>query len=97
MEGFKELNYHLDCLSNLNFTPKPAPSKNAHKKNEEAIIVEEKVPITMWTREEENEQKKNTNFESEKEVNKKTKRLKNKRISRLRKKEQTKKKMNRII
>ena len=52
MEGFKELNYHLDCLSNLNFTPKPTPSKNAHKKNEEAIVVEEKVPITMWTGEE---------------------------------------------
>ena len=34
MEGFKEINYHLDCLSNLNFTPKPTPAKNSYKKNE---------------------------------------------------------------
>ena len=65
MESFKEINYQLDSLSNLNFTPKPAPSGKSNKRNEEAIISEEKVPITLWEGSEE-VQKKKVKFESDK-------------------------------
>jgi len=37
----------LDSLSNFSFVPKP--TKDAGKKGQsEAIIVEEKVPLTLW-------------------------------------------------
>ena len=32
MDNFKELNYYLDSLSNMNFTPKPTFSTDSHKK-----------------------------------------------------------------
>ena len=49
MEGFKEINYYLDSLSNLNFTPKTAPTSKTNKKGQEvSVVVEEKVPITMF-------------------------------------------------
>ena len=38
MDSFKEVNYYLDSLSNLNFTPKPI-ANNSQKKQTEAIIV----------------------------------------------------------
>jgi hypothetical protein len=38
MDSFKEVNYYLDSLSNLSFTPKPV-SNNSNKKQTEAIIV----------------------------------------------------------
>lgn len=47
MDSFKQLNYFLDSLSNFSFTPKPI--KDAMRKGQsEAIIVEEKVPLTLW-------------------------------------------------
>ncbi len=47
MDSFKELNYYLDSLSNFNFVPKPS-KENTRKGQSEAIIVEEKVPLTLW-------------------------------------------------
>ena len=47
MDSFKELNYYLDSLSNFSFVPKPSKD-NTKKGQSEAIIVEEKVPLTLW-------------------------------------------------
>jgi U3 small nucleolar ribonucleoprotein component len=47
MDSFKELNYFLDSLSNFSFVPHPTKS-NGKKGQTEAIVVEEKVPLTLW-------------------------------------------------
>ncbi len=39
MDGFKELNYYLDSLTNFSFTPKPT-KQNTKKNQGQAIIVE---------------------------------------------------------
>lgn len=47
MDSFKELNYYLDSLSNFSFVPKPT-KETTKKVQSEAIVVEEKVPLTLW-------------------------------------------------
>lgn len=95
MSSLKEINYLLDSLSNLSFTFKPASYKKAG--GADAIVAEEKVPLTQWDGTLQASGRGRPTLESEKEVDKKGKRLKNKRIARQRKKEQDKKKMNRVI
>lgn len=46
MDSFKEVNYYLDSLSNTGFSIKPSAS--IQKNGAEAIILEDKVPITNW-------------------------------------------------
>lgn len=55
------------------------------KNGSEAIILEDKVPVTSWNGTTEAPNMKHT-FESDKEVNRKTSRLRNKRNARQRKK-----------
>lgn len=81
-------------MSNTGFALKP--TAKFQKNGTEAIILEDKVPVTNWDGSIQTPNAKH-NFESEKETNKKTKRLKNKRNARQRKKEQDKKKTNRSI
>lgn len=95
LDSLKELNYYLDSLSNVSFTFKP--SSSFKKNGADAIIAEEKVPVTQWDGETLSNRYSKPVLESEKEVDKKGKRLKNKRIARQRKKEQDKKKMNKLI
>ena len=47
MNSFKELNYFLDSLSNFSFVPQPTKT-NGKKGQSDAIVVEEKVPLTLW-------------------------------------------------
>ena len=79
----------------MKFTPKPSQTERTGKV-QEAVITEEKIPITMWEGEQPSG-KTSVNFRSEKEQDNKAKRSKNKRISRLKKKKQDRKKMNKII
>ena len=94
MDSLKEVNYYLDSLSNTGFALKPTAS--IQKNGVEAIIAEDKVPVTNWNGEIDG-QKLTNKFQADKEINKKTLRLRNKRNARQRKKEQDKKRMNKSI
>ena len=92
LDAFKEVNYYLDSLSNFNFVPKSTIASRA-----DAIISEEKVPLSMFDSHKEDGPKISRKMMSEKEEDNKGKRLKNKRIARQRKKEVSKKKLNKKI
>ena len=46
MDSLKEINYYLDSLSNTGFALKPAPK--LQKNGVDAILLEDKVPVTNW-------------------------------------------------
>ena len=92
LDAFKEVNYYLDSLSNFNFVPKSTTASKS-----DAIISEEKVPLSMFNANKESGPKISRKMMSEKEEDNKGKRLKNKRIARQRKKEVMKKKLNKKI
>lgn len=46
IDSFKQINYLLDCLSNTAFALKPV--SNVQKNGAEAIVAEDKIPITSW-------------------------------------------------
>jgi len=46
MDSFKEVNYFLDSLSNTGFALKP--NLSLHRNGVEAIVLEDKVPVTNW-------------------------------------------------
>ena len=45
LEIFSKLNFNIDSLSNLNFTPKPIDKPAVVNQNVPAILKEEKIPI----------------------------------------------------
>lgn len=91
MQGFKEVSYFLDALSNSRLAPRPQ-----HALRPEAAIVQERVPTSRWKAQEERAQV-GRKFESEKEERGKEKRAKNKRIARQRRKEADRKRVNKKI